>query len=195
MLTSKDIRTKSFEMVKNGFDPQAVEDYLKEAADTLEAFEEKYRDMEKEVEETERKMGRLVDAVRDYKSREDAIKDAMIGAHTEKQQILADANAKAEEILAEARAKADDLLGPTEESIKKEEERLAQMQKAVGDFKHKILEMYRDQISLLQDLPDDDGDEEDEDEEIEEEEEIFEEIEEDTAPDSFEKTIVMDTIK
>ena len=49
--------------------------------------------------------------------------------------------------------------------------------------------------ALLQDLPDDDGDEEDEDEEIEEEEEIFEEIEEDTAPDSFEKTIVMDTIK
>lgn len=177
MITPRDIDNKRFEQTKTGYRPEEVDAFLKEVSDTMKA-------LLAEKEETDNKMAFLIETVKKYKQDEEALKDAMISAHRQSKELMADAESKsaaivaeaqqkAEQIIAEANVKSDELMGNISERVQKEKAALNTLRTEVADFRSNLLNMYREHLGLINNIPEFD----DEDEEYEEEA-----VEEATAP-------------
>ncbi|MGN0665919.1 MAG: DivIVA domain-containing protein [Huintestinicola sp.] len=166
MITAKDINTKRFEQAKPGYKPEEVDDFLRELAAQIDADA-------REREDTDKKIEVLVESVRKYKSDEEALKDALIGAQKQAraviaeaqdkaQQIVAEAQQKAEQIISAANVKSDEIIGSTSIRAEKAKAELEKVQKEVTSFKSKILDMYRAHLELITSVPEYDFDEEEE---------------------------------
>lgn len=169
MITPRDIDNKRFEQTKPGYRPDEVDSFLKEISDTFKA-------MLAEKEETENKMAFLIETVKKYKQDEEALKDAMISVHRQSKELMAEAEAKsaaivaeaqqkAEQIIAEANVKSDELMGNVTERLQREKNALTTLRTEVSDFRANLLNMYREHLGLINNIPEFD----DEDEEYEEE--------------------------
>ncbi|NMA80309.1 MAG: hypothetical protein GX967_06650 [Clostridiales bacterium] len=123
----------------------------------------------------ERKLEILADKIREYRSDEDALKDALLGAQKQGNAIIADAkntaqeaidraNAKAASILEEADIKSRDIIASAETqverlniTIKQEEEKslntLNRMKSEVSSFKSQLLDLYKAHLDLITQLP------------------------------------------
>lgn len=198
MITARDIMTQQFEQVKMGYKPEDVDNFLQALANqTAELLNER--------EGTEEKIQVLVDSIRQYKSEEDAVKDAVITAHKQARSILDEAQQKAAEIISEAQQRAemiisdaniksDEIVGDTADRAKREEKHLLEMQNATKEFKRNIIEMYRAHFELIANLPGDDDDEdEDEYDEMQDNEEAFDEAAQMQNDYDMEVTKVIDT--
>lgn len=195
MLTAKDINNKKFEQTKPGYKPEEVDDFLREIALQI-------TQMQKEREETEKKIEVLVESVREYKKDEDLLKDAIIGAQKQGRAVIQEAQQNAEKIVADAHAKADEIIGNTRVQLEKEKHCLAKMQQEVSDFKSNLLAMYKSHLEKITSIPDYESDEEEEEEVVEEVPEqheaeqepapVQEEIQTEQADESLEATKVMD---
>ena len=94
MITSQDIRAKSFEKaVFGGYDMAAVDQYLEAVAQEMDS-------RAKEVSTLKSKMKILANKVEEYRSTEDAMRLALVSAQQLATQIEAEARAKAEAIIA-----------------------------------------------------------------------------------------------
>lgn len=200
MITAKDIKTRTFEQAKPGYNTEEVDRFLDEIADQITA-------MIAEKEDTEKKMEVLVESIRKYKSEEEAVKDAMISVHKQGRTIVSDAQSqadaiiaeaqqKAEAIISEANVKSDEIVGSTAARAKKERIALEEMQEAAKKFKRELLAMYKAHLELITSLPSDDD--EDEEEEMSEaqseiaEEAVEEEAAEAVSYDDMDDTKVID---
>ena len=67
MINAKDVTAKQFDKATFGYKPEDVDDFLREVAMTI-------SQLQKDKEETEKKMEVLVDKVREYKNDEEALK-------------------------------------------------------------------------------------------------------------------------
>ncbi len=167
MITANDVMKKSFEQTKLGYRQEDVDEFLGQIADTLKTLESENAKLLSQKEEDEKKIEVLVASIKQYRADEEAIKDAMIDARRQKQNIINEAEQKAAEIISEASSKADELKSSITLNIDSEKAELERVQAEVKDFKKSLLDMYRDHISLISSLP---GEiEEDEEEEYEEE--------------------------
>ena len=158
MINAKDVTAKQFDKATFGYKPEDVDDFLREVAMTI-------SQLQKDKEETEKKMEVLVDKVREYKNDEEALKAALIGAQKQGKLVIAEAEETAKKIIADANYEADRIIGSTRIDIVKEKHCLAKMQQEVSDFKSNLLEMYRDHLSLINNIP---GLDEEDEEEVEE---------------------------
>ena len=173
MITSKDIRNKRFEKAAFGYKQEEIDEFLSQ-------LEAELDEMERERAEANNKIQILADKVREYMKDEDALKDALLGAQRQGHQVIEEAKEKAEKILAEANAKSDEILSDTRVQLEREKKILANTQKASGEFKRDLLELYKEHIGLINSIP---GMVDEEAEEVEEEvEEVeTEEAEEETV--------------
>ncbi len=162
MISAKDITAKQFDKATFGYKPEDVDDFLREVAMTI-------AQLQKDKEETEKKMEVLVDKVREYKSDEEALKAALIGAQKQGRLVIAEAEETAKKIIADANYEADRIVGSTRIDIVKEKECLARMQQEVSDFKSNLLEMYREHLEKITNIPDYDTDDEEEEAAVDEE--------------------------
>ncbi|MDE6593600.1 MAG: DivIVA domain-containing protein [Oscillospiraceae bacterium] len=164
MITANDINMKRFEQARPGYKTEEVDELLKQVADQLTV-------MEKERDDSEKKIEVLVESVRRYKADEEALKDAMIGAQKQgraviseakerAEQIIAEAQNKAEQIISAANIKADEIAGSASVRARREQEHLERMQTAVKEFKSDLLAMYKSHLELITALPEDDDEEE-----------------------------------
>ncbi len=167
MISAKDINNKKFEQARPGYKPEEVDEFLRELALQI-------TQMQKDKDEIEKKIEVLVERVREYKSDEDALKDALIGAQKQSKAvvaeaqekanaIIAEAEEKAKKVVAEASLKADEIIGNTRVQYEKEKHCLAKMQNEVSEFKANLLAMYKAHLGQITAIPDfDDEDEEEE---------------------------------
>lgn len=171
MISAKDINNKRFEQAKPGYKPEEVDEFLRDIALQL-------TQMQKEKEETEKKIEVLVESVREYKKDEDALKDALIGAQKQSRAVVQEAQEKADRIIAEANAKAEQIIGSTKTQLEREKICLSKMQQEVSDFKSNLLAMYKAHLAQITSIPDY------EEEEVEEavEETPVQEVPEQPAP-------------
>ena len=133
---------------------QAKPGYKPEEVDEfLKEISESFKALQDELAEKDKKMSFLVETVKKYKEEEEDLKGALILAQKQSREVIAAAQEKAEQIIAEANVKSD------------------------ADFRSNLLNMYREHLSLINNIPELD---EEEDEEIAEE--TFSEKNEDTAP-------------
>ena len=160
MITSQDIREKTFEKAKiGGYAMNEVDDFLDELADDLAVSQ-------KENAVLRSKMKVLVDKIEEYRGSEDAMHKALLAAQKIADQIendsraqaealVADAQARADEILSAAQAEADRVYGDISSRREEEELRLEKARLSAADFIQKlrmITEQERSFLDTLQDL-------------------------------------------
>lgn len=194
MISAKDINNKRFEQAKPGYKPEEVDEFLRDIALQL-------TQMQKEKEETEKKIEVLVESVREYKKDEDALKDALIGAQKQSRAVVQEAQEKADKIIAEANVKAEEILGSTKVQLEREKKCLSKMQQEVSDFKSNLLSMYKAHLAQITSIPDFEEEEAEEEtveetpvQEVNEQPEVQPEVKPEavSAPVNMEATRVMD---
>lgn len=147
-MTQKDITSKKFEKATFGYKPEEVDEYLRDLAIA-------YAKVVKEKEENEAKIVKLVEKINEYRSDEDAIRDALLVAQKQGNRIIAEAKAEGEKIVAEAQTKRDALLAEISndcEALKKQEvEKVALAIKEENDKLNAITAASRTQIEMQTD--------------------------------------------
>ena len=84
---------------------------------------------------------------------EKAVADATENAKAEAEKIVADAKAEAEKLLADANVQAKEILGNINRKVTHESLVYEMLQKEASEFKSKLINMYKDHINLINQLP------------------------------------------
>ncbi len=123
-MNAKDILSRRFEKATfNGYKTDDVDEFLREISS-------EYSQLQKDKNELERKLEVLADKIREYRDDEDALKDALLLAQKQGNQIVNESKAAAEKLrketqeavdkqLAETQAKADKISADADEYAKR----------------------------------------------------------------------------
>lgn len=129
-MNPQEISNRQFEKSARGYKPEEVDEYLRDVAIA-------YAQALKERDEDEGKIRALVEKINEYRTDEDAIRDALLVAQKQGNRIVAEAKAEAERIIGDAKAKRDAILADIEndcETLKRQEvEKVAAAIRAEND--------------------------------------------------------------
>lgn len=187
MLKPSSIKGKTFDTVKNGYDTDAVHNFLGEVA-------RDFSELLTAVEESNLKMMKLVEKINEYREDEDAIKNAMIMAQKEAAKTINDAKAEAKEMIESAKSaqirlaersasecdriirehkeKCETLIKENTEmtemkikmvkkSYETEKARFDKLMSEVTYFKANLVDLYNKQLHLIMEMPDNKDSEQD----------------------------------
>ncbi len=146
MYTVDEIRNVTFTKTLGGYKTGEVDDFIDICADTVEALTAEKEDLKK-------KMEMLANKVVEYRNDEDSIRSALLSAQRLGDTVLREANHKANLILDDARIKAEKMGQTAKQQIAEQLQELERMKKLVGEFKSKILGVYREHLSMIDVLP------------------------------------------
>lgn len=147
MITSQDIRAKSFEKaVFGGYDMAAVDQYLEAVAQEMDT-------RMKEVSTLKSKMKILANKVEEYRSTEDAMRLALVSAQQLATQIEAEARAKGEAIIADATAQSVEYLASLQDETAAEVAKLEAAKASLAEFLTEARAMCETQLRFLNELP------------------------------------------
>ena len=147
MITSQDIRAKSFEKaVFGGYDMAAVDQYLEAVAQEMDT-------RMKEISTLKSKMKILANKVEEYRSTEDAMRLALVSAQQLATQIEAEARAKAEAIIADATAQSVEYLASLQNETAAEVAKLEAAKASLAEFLTEARAMCETQLRFLNELP------------------------------------------
>ena len=166
MLTSKDIRSTSFETVRRGYAIEDVDAFLKKVASEFDAFQTETVAMlqEKDVElenvkrekkELESKMLVIADKLEEYRAQETLLQNALLNAEKMKESLLGEARQTSEILIRDAQQKAEKILESANSRVVTEEQNYLRMQQEVAKFKNKVLDIYKSHLAVLNSLPSD----------------------------------------
>jgi len=146
MLTPQEVQEKTFaKAVFGGYDMAGVDEFIEElSAD--------YAALYKESAILKSKLKLLVDKVEEYRSTEDAMRQALLDAQKKRDEMISDAQKQSEEILAEARAKSDAHIAGIHSEIEAEERRLALARESTAEYVDMIRSVCSRQIEFLDGL-------------------------------------------
>lgn len=149
MLTLNEIRNVNFR--KSNFGGYRAED--------VEAFIDEvqlsYDTLLKENAELVKKLEVLASKLEEYQNEEESIRNALMNAQKVGDASLRDAKHKAEIILKDATIKAEKIVANAQGEIHNERDIIEKMQRDVADFKTKLLRAYKDHLTLINNIPND----------------------------------------
>ena len=146
MLTINEIKNKKFEKSAFGYKVEDVENFLNEIIDCISS-------LEKEKAETEKKLVVLANKIEEYRSEEDSLRQALLGAQKLGDSILKEAKNRAEIMMRDATIKSENIVKNVKEEVKREEVILNKMKREVDSFRTKMLTMYTSHIDMIKSLP------------------------------------------
>lgn len=160
-MNAKDILSRRFEKATfNGYKTDDVDEFLREISS-------EYSQLQKDKNELERKLEVLADKIREYRDDEDALKDALLLAQKQGNQIVNDSKAAAEKLrqetqetcdkqLKEAQEKADKLTSSADEyskrMIRETNERADKMIKDARAKANEVDQMMKKQTEIQQNI-------------------------------------------
>lgn len=160
-MNAKDILSRRFEKATfNGYKTDDVDEFLREISS-------EYSQLQKDKNELERKLEVLADKIREYRDDEDALKDALLLAQKQGNQIVNDSKAAAEKLrqetqetcdkqLKEAQEKADKLTTSADEyskrMIRETNERADKMIKDARAKANEVDQMMKKQTEIQQNI-------------------------------------------
>lgn len=153
MVTAQNVRDVRFTKTMGGYKTAEVDSFLDQCADTIDA-------LNRDAEENTRKMQVLAETIVDYRNQEDSIRTALMSAQRMSETVIAEANEKASSIIAEAEGKAATIEEETKKRIQAELDELARIQKEVVAFRSRLLATYREHLTLIGVLADEEKTEE-----------------------------------
>ncbi len=135
-MNAKDILARRFEKATfNGYKTDDVDEFLREISS-------EYAQLQKEKNELERKLEVLADKIREYRDDEDALKDALLMAQKQGNQIISEAKNAAEKLTKE-----------TDESVAKQlketKEKTEKMMKDADDYAKRITKESNERADKL----------------------------------------------
>ena len=148
-----------------------------------------------EAKETAEKENAEINAetARLHETAEKVAAEAKENAEAEAEKIVVNAKAEADKLLADANAQAKDILGNINRKVTHESLVYEMLQKEASEFKGKLINMYKEHINLINQLPEIALEKLDEAEETVEE--PVEEVVEETVVDEEETPVVIDEIE
>lgn len=161
MLSMNDIINASFR--KAGFSGYRTDDVdqfidaVKESYDSLLKKEveqkEEYEKLKGENNQLVEKLKILAAKVEDYRKEEDEIKNALVSAQKLGDASIRESRHKAEIIIKDANIKAERIITGAKQSVVEQQKELETLQKTVSDFRSKLLNIYKEHLTLIDALP------------------------------------------
>ncbi len=142
MVTAQNVRDVRFTKTMGGYKTAEVDSFLDQCADTIEA-------LNRDIEENSRKMQVLAETIVEYRNQEDSIRTALMSAQRMSETVINEAKEKAEAIISEAQGKADSIEEESKKCIQSELDELARIQKEVTAFRSRLLATYREHLTLI----------------------------------------------
>lgn len=133
MLKPSIIRGRHFDTVKNGYDPESVDSFLNEVADTV-------SELASQNTENEEKIVQLVEKINEYRADEDAIKIAMISAQKESARVLSEAQTQADDMIESAKT----------EQVRIAEQNAAECERIIKEHKEKCAALIKENTEATQ---------------------------------------------
>lgn len=150
MLTLNEIRNVNFR--KSNFGGYRAED--------VEAFIDEvqlsYDSLLKENAELLKRLESLTAKLEEYQQEEDSIRNALMNAQKVGDASLRDAKHKAEIILKDATIKAEKIVSNAQIEIHRERDVIEKMQRDIADFKARLLKTYKEHLTLINSIPNED---------------------------------------
>lgn len=157
MLTLDQIKNVTFTKVRGGYATTEVDDFIDQCVDTVAGLIEERNTSNKKLEV-------LADKLVEYRNEEDSIRSVLLDARRMADGTLREANQKAALILEDARIKAEKTVADAKTNAQNEVEsvsgevdaqkaELLRLQQEVAAFKHRMLSIYREHLSLIDVLP------------------------------------------
>ena len=146
-MTVQELQNIKFEKAAFGYRPDDVDSFLEQVITTL-------RELEKEKADLEKKIMILADKIEDYRSEEDSLKAALLGAQKMGDSIIRESKIKAKQIEEEASMEAERMLRATQGELENNKYELTRMKREVSSFKSKMLSLYKSHLESIGLLPD-----------------------------------------
>lgn len=150
MYTPQEIRSIEFTKSLGGYKTSEVDEFIDRCADTVEA-------LLNEKNELSKKLQVLADKLVEYRNDEDSIRTALLSAQRLGDTVVREANHKAGLILDDANIKAQKIEETAKRKIVDEERELERVKKEVSLFKNRMMSIYREHLSLIGMLPEDEA--------------------------------------
>ena len=167
MYTAEEIREIAFTKSFGGYKTVEVDDFVDRCADTVESLTAENAELNKKLEI-------LANKLLEYRNEEDTIRTTLMSAQRLGDTVLREAKHKAELILEDATIKSEKTIDELKAQEDAERANLAKLKQDIADFKARILDMYREHLTQVSLLPE----EEPEEEPAAEEEPVVEETDE-----------------
>lgn len=161
MLSVNDIINVSFR--KAGFSGYRTEDVdrfidqVKESYDALMKTsldqKEQHERLKAENNQLTEKIKILAQKVEDYRAEEEEIKNALVSAQKLGDASVRESRHKAEIIIKDANLKAERIIAGANQEIVSQKRELERLQQAVADFRAKLLNIYKEHLTLINALP------------------------------------------
>ncbi len=142
MVSAQDIRDVRFSKSFGGYKTSEVDTFLDDCAATVDS-------LVASNEENNRKMQVLAESIVEYRNREDSIRTALLSAQRMSESVIDEAKEKAAEIIAQAEKDAAAVLENARRDIAAEMEELQRLKNEVAAFKARLLATYREHLTLI----------------------------------------------
>jgi cell division initiation protein len=141
-ISKVDILNKKFSSGLIGYKKQDVETFLQEVADHMGLLAEQKEDIE-------RKKRTLEERLKEYKAREDTLRNTLVTTQKMTDDIKANAQKQAELIIRESQAKSEDILRHAHKRLAQIHEDISELKKQRAHFEIKLRSMIESHLKLL----------------------------------------------
>ncbi|MDD3261773.1 MAG: DivIVA domain-containing protein [Oscillospiraceae bacterium] len=162
MLSLNDIKHKRFQKasLRGGYMREEVDDFLDEVETSYDTLIQKTAEQRDNLERKNNEVSKLQDKIKEleeqikqYRGEEDEIKEALLSAQKMRDTALKEAQQQADEIIHQANEKANVIVNGASKNIVSEQEKLREMKQAVSDFRAKLMQMYKQHLTLINEIP------------------------------------------
>ena len=148
MMTLEQIRNIGFHKVKrDGYQPEEVDTFIDDVVSTFEAVFNERTANKKKIDELEKELAAC-------RERESSIGSALLTAQHQADMIIGEAQSRADLVLEEAKAQANAVVASTRDEADRQKQALEQMKQEVASFKGRLLQLYREHLTLIDAIPD-----------------------------------------
>lgn len=147
MLTPADIEKKEFKKEMRGYSISDVNNFMQEVALCYEKiYQENLAAMDR--------IGMLTDAVKQYKSMEDTLKNALSVAKGAGDEIRSNAHDQAQVIIKDAETKAGEIINGAAQEVASINYRYEEMKRSIEVFKAKVVSLLNSQLETIKQYSD-----------------------------------------
>lgn len=155
-ITLKDIREKTFSsQVRNGYDPNEVDDFLDEIAEQMERLIRDNRDLKQKLAdkapaaEASAPVAPAQDDSSYFRNLETTLRDTLVSAQRVAEQTVTEAQEKADKTVADANEQANSILASAQAQVVDMEAKLEQLKGATESYRNSFIALLKGQAEVL----------------------------------------------
>ncbi len=150
MLTITDIKNINFRKANlGGYRPEDVDEFIDEVTVSYDQLLKDNAELQKQVEQLGQKL-------ETYRADEDNIRAALMNAQKLGEASIRESKHKSDIILKDAAVKSERIVTNAQNEVAREEEKVDSLRRQIAAFKTRLTVIYKEHMSLIEALPDDD---------------------------------------